>query len=110
MLKKSQEQSSKSLAALGNGVLAKSRLGGRRGRCAKRGERRGRIQAGGKIANVCFHGGMPEAIEAEEIHFPHGLFGRPFFDGDAIGGGENAGAIIAEAAVHENFLPRLVVK
>ena len=53
---------------------------------------------------------MPEAIEAEEIHFSQGLFGRPFFDGDAIGGGENAGAIIAEAAVHEDFLPRLVVK
>ncbi len=51
---------------------------------------------------------MPKAVEAEEIHFLDGLFGRPFLNGHAIKGGENAGPIIAEAAVHEDFLPRIV--
>ena len=53
---------------------------------------------------------MPKAVEAEEIHFPDGLFGRPFLSGHAIEGGENAGAIVAEATVHEDFLPRIVSK
>src|SRR5713101_8372771 len=53
---------------------------------------------------------MPEAVEAKEIHLVHGLFGGPFLDGHAIDGGENAGAIVAEAAVQENFLPRIVAE
>ena len=53
---------------------------------------------------------MPEAVEAEEVHFLGGLLGGPFFDGHAIDGGENAGAIVAEAAVHEDFLPGIVAK
>ena len=69
-----------------------------------------RVQPRGEIANVRFHRGMPKAVEAEEIHFLDGLFGRPFLNGHAIKGGENAGPIIAEAAVHEDFLPRIVSK
>ena len=57
-----------------------------------------------------FHGGMPEAVEAEEIHFLDGLFCGPFLNGHAIEGSENAGAIVAEVAVHEDFLPRIVAE
>jgi len=38
------------------------------------------------------------------------LLGGPFVDGHAIGGDEHAGAIIAEAAVHENFFFGVIVK
>jgi len=51
---------------------------------------------------------MPESVEAEEVHFFHGLFRGPLLDTYAIEGGENAGAIVAEVAVHEDFLPRIV--
>jgi len=57
-----------------------------------------------------FHGGMPEAVEAKEIHLLDGLFSGPFLNGHAIEGGENAGAIVAEVAVHEDFLPRIVAE
>ncbi len=46
---------------------------------------------------------MPEAVETEEVHFLDGLVGRPAVVRHAIGGYENAGAIIAEAAVDEDF-------
>ena len=38
------------------------------------------------------------------------MFSWPSFSGYAISGDENAGAIFTEAAVHENFLPRIVVE
>jgi len=38
------------------------------------------------------------------------LFSRPFLCGYAISGDENAGAIFTEAAVYEDFLPRIVVE
>ena len=47
---------------------------------------------------------MPEAVEAEEIHFLDGLVGRPVVVRHAIGGDENAGAIVAESAMNENFV------
>ena len=56
-----------------------------------------------ELANEGFHGGMPKAVEAKKIHLLQGLLGGPFFEGHAIGGHEDAGAIIAEAAVHEIF-------
>ena len=56
------------------------------------------------------HGGMPKAVEAKEIHFFGGLFGGPLLDGYAIDGGEHAGAIVAEAAVHKDFLPTVVTE
>ena len=68
------------------------------------------IEARGEIVDEGFHGRVPDAVEAEEIHFLGGLVGRPLFDGHAIDGGENAGAIIAEAAVQENFLPGIVTE
>lgn len=46
---------------------------------------------------------MPEAVETKEIHFLDGLLWRPVVVRHAIGGDENAGAIVAEAAVNENF-------
>ncbi len=53
---------------------------------------------------------MPYAVEAEEVHFLDGLIRRPFLKGNAIDGDENAGAILAEVAVHEHFLPRIVAE
>src|SRR5207253_7718956 len=44
-------------------------------------------------------------VEDEEIHFFHGLISRPFFEGHAISGNENAGAIVTETAMHENLCP-----
>ena len=80
--------------------------GGLRSQSAKGSEGGGRLQALGKIANEGFHRGMPEAVEAEEVHFLGGLFGGPFLEGHAIGSDENTGAIVAKTAVHENFLAR----
>src|SRR6266403_127721 len=39
-----------------------------------------------------------------------GLCSGPFLSGYAISGDENAGAIFTEAAVHEDFLPRIVAE
>jgi hypothetical protein len=81
-----------------------------RGRSAEGRECGRRIQARREILDKSPHGGVPEAVEAEEVHFFGGLLGGPFFDGHAIDGGENAGAIVAEAAVHEDFLPGIVAE
>lgn len=67
-------------------------------------ESRGGVQASGKITNERNHCGVPEAVEAEEIHLMHSLFHGPLFKGHAVGGHEDAGAILAETAVDENFL------
>jgi hypothetical protein len=53
---------------------------------------------------------MPETVEAEEIHFLEGLLGGPSFESHAIDGGEDPGAIIAEAAVYKNFLSGVVAE
>ena len=53
---------------------------------------------------------MPESVEAEEIHFFHSLFRGPLFESHAVGSDENACAIIAEAAMDENLLPRFAAK
>src|SRR5690348_2228522 len=68
------------------------------------------LQASRKIADERFHGGMPKAVEAEEIHFVHGLLRRPAFIGHAIGGDENAGAIVAKTAMDENSFFGIVAK
>jgi len=57
-----------------------------------------------------FHRRVPQAVETEEIHFSYGLFRSPFLRNHAKGGDENAGAIVTEMAVHEDFLPRIVVE
>ena len=80
------------------------------GRGAERCESGGGVEAGGKAADEGDHGGMPKAVEAEEIHFSYGLLSRPFLRGYAISGDENAGAIFTEAAVHEDFLSRIIVE
>jgi len=46
---------------------------------------------------------MPEAVETEEIHFLDCLMRKPVIVSHAIGGYENAGAIVAEAAMNEDF-------
>jgi len=53
---------------------------------------------------------MPESIEAEEVHFFHGLVRGPLLESHAVGSHENSGAIITKAAVHENPLPWLAAK
>ena len=53
---------------------------------------------------------MPQAVEAKEIHLLDGLIGGPFFGGDAIGGDEDAGAIVAEVAVDEDLVARIVAE
>ena len=53
---------------------------------------------------------MPESVEAEEVHFFHGVFRGPFLESHAVGSHENSGAIITKAAVHENLLPWLAAK
>lgn len=47
---------------------------------------------------------MPKTVETEEIHLFDGLLRRPVIMCHAIGGDENAGAIVAEPAVNENFV------
>jgi len=69
-----------------------------------------RAEARGQFADKGFHGGVPQAIEAKEIHFFDGLIGSPFIGGDAISGDENAGAIVAKTAVHKNFLARIIAE
>ena len=87
-----------------SGVLGLSR------RSAEGREGRRGIQARREIADKGFHRRVPEAVEAEEIHFFQGLIGRPLLHGHAIDGGEHAGAIVTEAAVNEDLLPRMVAK
>src|SRR5262245_30523046 len=54
---------------------------------------------------------MPKAVESEEIHFVHGLLRGPAFISHAISSDENAGAIVAKAAVDENsFVPMIAEK
>ena len=53
---------------------------------------------------------MPETVETEEIHFFNGLLRRPVIMRHAIGGDENASAIVAEAAMNENFFFGIVAK
>ena len=48
---------------------------------------------------------MPESVEAEEVHFFHGLFRGPLLESHAISSNENTGAIVTEATVDENLLP-----
>src|SRR5438132_12120118 len=81
-----------------------------RRRIAQRREGWRRVQSRREIANEGFHRGMPESVEAEEIHFFHGLFRGPLFESHAIGSDENASAIVTKAAVNENFLPRFAAK
>jgi len=68
------------------------------------------LKASRKIANERFHGGMPKAVESEEIHFVEGLLRGPAFVSHAIGGDENAGAIVAKTAMEENFFFGIVAK
>ena len=51
---------------------------------------------------------MPEAVETKEVHFLDRLIGRPVVVRHAVGGNENAGAIIAEAAMDKNFFVPVV--
>ena len=40
-------------------------------------------------------------VEAEGVHFAEGLAGGPVLDGDAVGGDEDAGAVVTELAMNE---------
>jgi len=77
-------------------------LGVRRRRTHGRERRRG-FYPPREVANESLHGRMPKAVETKKIHLLEGLLGGPFFEGHAIGGNEDAGAVISEAAVHKYF-------
>src|SRR6202008_3152468 len=68
------------------------------------------LQASRKVANEGFHGGMPKAVKSEEVHFVDGLLRGPAFVSHAIGGDENAGAIVAKTAMDENSFFGIVAK
>ena len=102
MSRKKWRNSERGVAEVGGSVRGR--------RSAEGGECRGGSQAGGKIADERDHGRMPAAIEAEEIHFLQCLIGGPFFNGHAIGGDEDAGAIFAEVTMDENFLRRVIAE
>src|SRR5262249_41886868 len=53
---------------------------------------------------------MPETVETEEIHFVQGLLGGPAIVSHAIGGDEDAGAVVTETAVHEDLFFGIVVE
>ena len=67
-------------------------------------------QPGGEFVDKRFHRGVPQAVEAKEIHLFDGLVSSPFLGSNAISGDEDAGAILAKAAVHEDLVPRIVVE
>src|SRR5580658_2695928 len=68
------------------------------------------VQARGKIADVCGHRRMPETVESEMIHFLQSLIRGQFFKSHAVAGHKNASPVVAEMAVHENFLLRIVAE
>jgi len=70
----------------------------------------GGVQVRAELINESFHGGMPKSVETKKIHLVQGLLGEPFLEGHTIGGNEDAGAIIAEAAVHKNLFFRIIVE
>lgn len=45
-----------------------------------------------------------ERIEAVDLHLPHGLFRSPVLEYHAVSGNHRSHAIVAQAAMHENFL------
>src|SRR5215470_4557486 len=63
-----------------------------------------------EFSDEFLHGRMPESVEAEEVHFLHGLFGCPLLYSHAIGGDKYSSAVVPEAAMHENLLFRIVPK
>ena len=59
----------------------------------------------GKIADVFFHGGMPEPFEMEVVHFFQSVLRRPMLKGDAIRGDKDASTIVAKPTMYvERFL------
>lgn len=76
----------------------------------ERGEGWGGVEASGKIVDEGNHGGVPNAVEAEEVHLMKGLLGGPLFKSHAIGGYEDAGAVLAEMTMDENFLRGVLAK
>src|SRR5208337_1730929 len=61
------------------------------------------LQASGEFADESDHRGMPVAVEAKGVHFREGLLGGPVLEGDAIGGDEDAGAVLAKLAMDRFF-------
>lgn len=74
---------------------------------AERSEAGCRFQFFREVADERLHSGVPETIEAEEIHFLDGLGGRPAVVAHAVGRHEDAGAIVAETAMDEDFFVRV---
>jgi hypothetical protein len=53
---------------------------------------------------------MPKAVETKKIHLLEGLLGGPLFKGHPIGGNEDAGAVVSEAAVHKYLFFGILVE
>ena len=65
-----------------------------------------RLQAIGQGTNERSHGRVPEMFETESKHLGPGLIGGPVIEGNAVGGDEYAGAVLAKFAMDKNFLRR----
>src|SRR5579864_958157 len=76
----------------------------------ERNKSRSSRQTRGKVSNERSHRRMPEAVESEIAHFSQGLIRRQFFKGHAVAGHKNAGAVLAEVAMHEDFFLRVVAE
>src|ERR1700741_5178400 len=69
-------------------------------------ERRQRCVAGepaGKFPYKSGHWRMPDSVETEDVHFMQSFIGEKFVEGYAVGGDENAGAVVAQAAMHKDL-------
>ena len=63
-----------------------------------------------KVADVFFHGGMPEPFEMEVVHFFQGVFGRPMLKSDAICGEKDASAVVPKPTMDVERLLRSFLK
>src|SRR5581483_387801 len=87
-------------AGLGIGWLRRRRALAETSQCRRL------LEPPGEILNKGMHGRMSEAVEPKEIHLMQSSSWRPALQGHAVSGNEGAGAVLAEAAVHEDpFLP-----
>src|ERR1700736_4521889 len=75
----------------------------RRTRIADVRERRADGEVGRKAFNVMSHQHQVR-MEMEEAHLVVGLIRGPMFPGHAVRGDHDPGAVVAEIAVHEDFL------
>src|SRR5215470_1831497 len=81
-----------------------------RGWLNQRRENRVGTQTVWEFPNELLHGRMPETVETEEIHLIHGACGQPVVRRHAVSGHKNARAVVAEEAMHKDFLVRIIAE